>query len=494
MNGFFEGLQMVLSMPTLLAIFLGGIGGVIVGALPGLSSTLGVALLVPFTFGLPPGPAMGLLGGMYCSSIYGGSITAILINTPGTGAAAATVLDGYPMTQNGQAGKALHTAILASFFGGIFGTFALLFIAPLLSKIALKFGPPETFMLSVFGLTIIASVSSKNLTKGILSGLIGLLLSTIGFDSITGYPRFAFGNINLYEGISLVVALVGFFSIPEAFSLIKNPKKAHENADVVIDKESIADRLTRKEIFSLIPTFIRGSVIGTIIGIVPGVGTPVACFVAYNEEKRFSKHPERFGTGIIEGIAAPEAANNAVEGGSFVPLLTLGIPGSSQTAVYIGAMLILGIKPGPELFTTHAATAYMIILGLFIANVMMLGIGLGGIRYFVKIIKLPNAIMVPIILTFAIIGSYAINANIFDVGLMLALGVIGYLMRLNEVPVAPLVLALILGPIGENAFLQTLSITHGKPWMIFQRPICLILFIVTTLSLVLSFRKTRIVE
>lgn len=494
MHGFVEGLQMVLTMPTLLAIFLGSVGGVIIGALPGLSSTLGVALLVPFTFGLPPAPAMGLLGGMYCSSIYGGSITAILINTPGTGAAAATVLDGYPMTKKGQAGKALHTAIVASFSGGMFGTLALLFIAPLLSRISLKFGPPETFMLSIFGLTIIASVSSTNLTKGVISGFIGLLLSTVGFDVLTGYPRFAFGNINLYEGISLVVALVGFFSIPVAFSLIRNPEQSKERMNVVIDKDSINDRLTKKEIISLIPTFIRGSIIGTIIGIVPGVGTPVACFLAYNEERRFSKHPEKFGTGIIEGVAAPEAANNAVEGGSFVPLLTLGIPGSAQTAVYVGAMLILGIKPGPELFGANAPTAYMIILGLFIANLMILAIGLGGLKFFVKIIKLPDSIMVPIILTFAIIGSYAINASIFDVGMMLVLGLIGYLMRLNEMPLAPLVLSLILGPIGEAAFLQTLSITHGQPWLIFTRPICLVLFSITILSLVFSFKKARITK
>jgi putative tricarboxylic transport membrane protein len=376
----------------------------------------------------------------------------------------------------------------------MFGTIALLLIAPLLSRIALKFGPPETFMLSVFGLTIIASVSSKNMIKGILSGLIGLLLSTIGFDAITGYPRFAFGNINLYEGVALVVALVGFFSIPEALTLVKAPPKRDHTVDITIDRKSIENRLTGKELLSLIPTFIRGAVIGTAIGIIPGVGTPVACFLAYNEEKRFSKHPERFGTGIIEGVAAPETANNAVEGGSFVPLLTLGIPGSSQTAVYVGALLILGIKPGPELFTAQAPMAYSIILGLFLANVMMLFIGLGGIRFFVKIIKLPNAIMIPVILTFTIIGSYAIKGSIFDVGLMLVLGLIGYLMRVNSMPVAPTVLALILGPIGENAFLQTLSITHGQPWMIFTRPICLVLLAITVLSIVFSMRKNRIVE
>lgn len=484
---------MVTTIPTLLAIFLGSLGGVIIGALPGLSSTLGVALLVPFTFGLEPATAMGLLAGMYCSSIYGGSITAILINTPGTGAAAATVLDGYPMTKNGQAGKALHTAIISSFIGGMIGTFALLFIAPLLSRIALKFGPPETFMLSIFGLTIIASVSSKNMIKGILAGLLGLLMSTVGFDSYTGFPRYAFGNINLYEGITLVVALVGFFSIPEALTLVKTKQKQID-VDIFIDKKSSKNRLSMKEFIHLLPTFLRGSVTGTMIGIIPGVGTPVACFLAYNEEKRFSKYPERFGTGIIEGIAAPETANNAVEGGSFVPLLTLGIPGSSQTAVYLGALMILGIKPGPELFTAQAPLAYSIILGLFFANVMMLFIGIGGVRFFIKIIKMPNAVMVPVILTFSIIGSYAINGNIFDVGLMLALGLIGYLMRINSMPIAPTVLALILGPIGEVAFQQTVSITHSKVWMIFTRPICIVLLVITVLSVIFGLRKNRIVE
>ena len=493
MDAFFQGLQMVLTLPTLFAILIGSMGGLFIGALPGLSSTLGVALLVPFTFGLEPATAMGLLAGMYCSSIYGGSITAILINTPGTGAAAATVLDGYPMTRNGQAGKALYTAIYSSFFGGIFGTLALLFIAPLLSRIALRFGPPETFMLSVFGLTIIASVSSKNMIKGILAGLLGLLLSTVGFDTITGFPRYAFGNINLYEGVSLVVALVGFFSIPEALTLIKEKQKKMD-IDIVLDRKLTKDRLSSKELFSLIPTVLRGAVIGTMVGIIPGVGTPVACFVAYNEEKRLSKHPELFGTGIIKGVAAPEAANNAVEGGSFVPLLTLGIPGSAQTAVYLGALMILGIKPGPELFSNQAPLAYSIVLGLLVANVMMLLIGIIGVRFFVKIIKMPNAIMIPVILTFSIIGAFAINGNLFDVGLMLALGLIGYVMRLNSIPIAPTVLALILGPIGETAFQQTLSITHGQPWMILLRPICLVLLIITFLSVIIGLRKKNIIE
>lgn len=492
MSDIVQGLLLTLSPTTLIAILIGSIGGGIIGALPGLSSTLGVALLIPFTFGLQPAVAMGLLGGMYCSSIYGGSITAILINTPGTGAAAATCLDGYPMTKAGKAGKALYIAIMASFFGGMFSTVALLLIAPQLAKVALRFGPPETFVLSIFGLSIISSVSGKNLAKGLIAGLIGLLLSTIGFDLISGYPRFAFGNINLYEGVDLIIVLVGFFSIPEALMLIK--KKQQKVEDIKMESAFKDIRFTKEERKVLFPVCLKSAFIGTFIGIIPGVGTPVACFVSYNEAKRSSKHPDAFGTGIIEGVAAPETANNAVSGGSFVPLLTLGIPGSAQTAVYLGALLILGIQPGPELFSNQGPIAYSIVFGLIAANIFMLLIGLFGIKYFVKVIKIPSAILIPIILTFTVIGSFAIHNSIFDVLAMCALGFLGYILRLNEVPLAPIVLAKILGPIGEQALIQTLSITHGNILIIFTRPICLVLLIITVASVYFSRKKSKITE
>jgi len=491
MSAFIQGCIMAFAPKTLFAILIGVMGGVIIGALPGLSSTLGVALLVPFTFGLDPVTAMGLLGGMYCSSIYGGSITAILINTPGTGAAAATVLDGYPMAKKGRAGKALYVSIVSSFIGGTFSTLMLLFIAPQLAKISLFFGPPETFMLSLFGITIIASVSGKDLSKGIIAGLIGLLLSTIGFDATTGYPRFTFGNINLYEGIPLVVAIVAFFSIPEVLMLVKNGSTKTEGSQTsgMIASDRKANMLSLKEVKTLIPIWLKSAIIGTFIGIIPGVGTPVACFVSYNEAKRSSKHPDLFGTGIIEGVAAPETANNAVEGGSFVPLLTLGIPGSAQTAVYLGALMILGIKPGPELFTRQGSLFYAIIMGLFIANLVMLLLGVWGIKYFEKLIQLPSTIMIPIILVFTVVGSFAINENVFDVFLMLVLGIIGYFMRLNGLPLAATVLAMILGPIGEEAMIQTISITHGQIWQLFTRPICLVLLVITILSVVMTARQ-----
>lgn len=479
----FQGFVLVLEWQTLLAIFIGVIGGVIVGALPGLSSTLGVALLIPFTFGLPPAAAFGLLSGMYCASIYGGSITAILINTPGTAAAAATVLDGYPMTQKGEGGKALGTAIISSFFGGMFGTIALLLIAPPLSQIALLFGPPEMFVITLFGLTIIASVSSGSLIKGFISGMIGLLISTVGMEMQLGYGRFTFGRAELYQGVDLVIALVGLFSIPEALMMINKTGKNYLRPKL----KNIL--LSGKEMITLIPTWFRSSVIGTLIGIIPGVGTPVACFAAYNEAKRSSKQSDKFGTGIKEGVAAPEAANNAVEGGSMVPLLTLGIPGSAQTAVFLGAIMIQGLKPGASMFTEQAPITYSIIIGLIVANIFMLVVGLAGIKAFLKILSIKKSIMIPLIITFAVIGSYSLYFRIFDVMLMLGLGIIGYFMKKNDLPLAPVVLAIILGPIGETSFIQTISIFDGNLWLFFTRPICVVMIIITVLSIYFTAKK-----
>ena len=475
------GLRMALDWQVLIAIMIGSGAGTIVGALPGLSSTLGVALLIPFTFGLPAPVAFGLLGGMYCSSIYGGSITAILINTPGTGAAAATCLDGYPMTQKGEGGKALATAIWSSFFGGMVSTFALLLIAPPLSRIALRFGPPETFTVTLFGLTIIASVSSGSMLKGIISGLIGLLIGTVGMDLQIGFGRFTFGRFELYNGINLVLALVGFFSIPEALNMIRDRKKETDYSKLEFGRVS----LSRREARSLLPTWLRSSVIGTLIGIIPGVGTPVACFVSYNEARRWSKRKEQFGTGIIEGVAAPETANNAVEGGSMVPLLCLGIPGSAQTAIYLGALMIQGISTGPSMFQgANAPVTYSIIFGLIIANIVMLGIGLGGIRLFMHILNVKKTIMVPLVITFALLGSYALNYRIFDVGVMLVLGLAGYFMRKHGLPLAPAVIAIILGPIGEDAFLQSSTIFRGNLLLFFTRPICVAFIVITVASIV----------
>jgi|LFRM01.1.fsa_nt_gb putative tricarboxylic transport membrane protein len=484
----FDGLMLALDWQVLLAILLGSIGGIIVGALPGLSSTLGVALLIPFTFGLSAPVAFGLLGGMYCSSIYGGSITAILINTPGTGAAAATVLDGYPMTQKGQAGKALATAIWSSFFGGVFSTAALLVMAPPLSQIALRFGPPETFTVCLFGLTIIASVSTGSMLKGILSGLIGLLIGTVGLDLQIGFGRFTFARFELYNGINLVLALVGFFSIPEALNMVKD---RHHVIDA--DKLKVSDmKLSRAEAKFLFPTWLRSSVIGTLIGIIPGVGTPVACFASYNEAKRFSKRKDQFGTGIIEGVAAPEAANNAVEGGSMIPLLTLGIPGSAQTAIYLGALMIQGINPGPSMFQgANAPITYSIIFGLMIANFVMLGVGLGGIRAFLALIRLKKIVMIPLIITFAVIGSYALNYRLFDVQIMLLLGLAGYFMRKNGIPLAPAVIAIILGPLGEDAFLQSNTIFRGNLLMFFTRPICVFFIALTLITIAVAVNNHR---
>ena len=384
------------------------------------------------------------------------------------------------MTQKGEAGKALATAIWSSFFGGIFSTVALLLIAPPLSQIALKFGPPETFTVTLFGLTIIASVSSGSMLKGIISGLIGLLIGTVGMDLQIGFGRFTFGRFELYNGINLVLALVGFFSIPEALSMIQSKKEETDYRKLSFGKVSIS----LKEALHLFPTWLRSSVIGTLIGIIPGVGTPVACFLAYNEERRWSKKKHLFGTGIIEGVAAPEAANNAVEGGSMVPLLCLGIPGSAQTAIYLGALMIQGITSGPSMFQgDNAPVTYSIIFGLLIANIVMLIIGQAGIRVFMSILNVKKPVMVPLVITFALLGAYALNYRVFDVLIMMLLGVVGYFLKKNGFPLAPAVIAIILGPIGEDAFLQSNTIFRGNMLMFFTRPICIFFIVITVLSL-----------
>lgn len=324
--------------------------------------------------------------------------------------------------------------------------------------------------------------------KGILSGLIGLLIGTVGLDLQIGFGRFTFARFELYNGINLVLALVGFFSIPEALNMVKD---RHHVIDA--DKLKVSDmKLSRAEAKFLFPTWLRSSVIGTLIGIIPGVGTPVACFASYNEAKRFSKRKDQFGTGIIEGVAAPEAANNAVEGGSMIPLLTLGIPGSAQTAIYLGALMIQGINPGPSMFQgANAPITYSIIFGLMIANFVMLGVGLGGIRAFLALIRLKKIVMIPLIITFAVIGSYALNYRLFDVQIMLLLGLAGYFMRKNGIPLAPAVIAIILGPLGEDAFLQSNTIFRGNLLMFFTRPICVFFIALTLITIAVAVNNHR---
>ncbi len=467
-NGFINALFPV----NLLAMIVGVTIGIVIGCLPGLSAAMGVALLLPMTFSMDASTGMIMLGAIYCGAIFGGSISAILIHTPGTPASAATAIEGYQMTLKGQAGKALGTACIASFFGGLLSCISLYFFAPLLGQLAMKFGSPEYFWLSIFGLTIIAGVSSKSMVKGLMSGAFGLLLSTIGMDPMHGVKRFMFGQSSLYEGINVTCALIGLFSMSQALVLAEAKIKARARATKFSDKMM----LSKQELKEIAPTIGRSWIIGNLVGILPGAGASIACFLGYNTAKQFSKHKELFGNGSYEGVAGSEAANNAVTGGSLIPMLTLGIPGESVTAVLMGGLIIQGLTPGPNLFVGETAQmTYTFFAGFVLIQFFMLGIGLLGCRGFAQIARLSDAILIPSVTILCVVGSFAIHQNYVDVVIMLIFGVIGWLARKFGMNNAAIVLAMILGPIGEKGLRRSLLLSGGDPSVLFSTPICWVL-------------------
>ena len=473
------------SLTNLSAIFFGVSIGLLIGMLPGLTANLGVALLLPVTYGLEPTSALLLLVSVYTSAIYGGSFPAILINAPGTSASAATAIDGYVLTEAGKFNTAIRISTFASVFGGIISGFALLLIAPPLSLISLKFGPAQYFMLAVFGLTIIGTLSSGNFIKGLIAGSIGLFLSTIGSDLDSGYPRFVFGFNGLISGINFVPAVIGLFSLSQALVLSENPHKTIQINKIKIDKWKFLPKFieTQKIFF----TCFTSSIIGVLVGILPGAGGDIASWVSYNEAKRFSKNKSEFGKGSLKGIAASEAANNAVTGSALIPLLSLGIPGSTTAAILLGALLIHGLVPGRELFTTHADITYSVIWGFIFANLLMGIVGLYVAKYFGKIARIPNYLLAPSIILLSVVGSYAIGNNIQDVYTMVIFGLFGYLMRKLNYPPAPLILGLILGPIAETGFRQSQILANdGILLYILSNNISLILFVLTIISILSS--------
>lgn len=473
-----DGFQEVLIPINLIIVFGGTLMGMLFGAMPGINASMGVALLLPLTYGMAPVTALTMLLGIYCGAIYGGSITAILINTPGTTAAACTTFDGHPLAAEGKAGKAIGMATIASFSGGIISIVILIILAPVLARVALKFGPPEYFALAVFGLSIITSLSSGTLVKGLIAGFFGLMLGTVGMDMMNGTPRYTFGQVALLDGFSFIPVLIGLFAVSQI--LINVEKLESLNMK---DSKILGLLPTLKELKSVIPTILRSSFLGSFIGILPGAGATISSFICYNEAKRWSKTPEKFGKGSLEGVAAPEAGNNAATGGAMVPLLSLGIPGSETTAVLLGAFMIQGISPGPLLFRDNIGVAYGIFAGLILANIAFLIIGLFGVKGFVKVLQIPTRILMPLILTLAFVGSYSVKNNLINVGIMLGFGLVGYFMKKLKFPITPVVLALILGPMAESNLRRALIMSEGQ-WSIFvQRPISLVLLIITVLSL-----------
>ena len=472
-----EGFHQAMQPMNLVFILAGTALGVFVGAMPGLSSTTGLAIVLPFTFMLDPIPAFLMMISLYMAAEYGGSITAIAIGVPGTPPALPTTFDGYPMTQKGLAGKALGVSILSSTLGGAFGTVILILAARPISTFALQFGPAEYFALGVFGLSIVGNLVQASVIKGFVSVVIGLLLTQVGVDVMSGYPRFTFDLPELLEGIPLIPALIGFFAISEVFKLVE------ESGVIQRVTKRISGKLpTLKEMKSLAVTILRSSVIGTIVGAVPGAGATIASLIAYNEAKRASKTPEQFGTGVMEGVSAPEAANNASVGGAMIPLLTLGIPGSGSTAILLGGLMLHGMAPGPLLMSKNPELVYSIYSGFFVAEFFMLLIGLLGIPLWVKIISLRSSTLTPLILGISLIGAYSLGNDPFSMVLALFLGVLGYLMRRFGFPLAPAVLALVLGFIVETNYRRALTISGGDHMIFMANPISLFLILLALAS------------
>lgn len=473
------------SLEVWVSLVVGTVAGLVVGALPGLSATMAVALLIPITFKMNAAAGLTMLTAVYTAAIYGGSITACLIHTPGTPSSAATALDGFPLTKSGNGLKAIGISTISSMFGGAFSALMLLFIAPPLSRVSLLFSSMEYFLLAAFGLTIIGSLAGDSMLKGLMSGLFGILLGCIGLDAMNGVPRFTFGVISLEGGIQLVPAMVGLFSISQVLIAVEDIAKGKH---IIIDDPSSLLRgkvlPTLSEVKQLLPTLGMSSVIGLLVGIMPGAGGDIGSWVAYNTAKKRSKTPERFGNGAIEGIAASESANNAVTGGALIPLLTLGIPGSGVTAIMLGGLMIKGLVPGHELFTTQGAITYTMILGFLFANILMGVIGLAVAKQVVKISVVPMAILCPLIVALSAIGSYAINNNIVDVYIMIVFGLVGYFARKLGFATAPIVLGLILGPMAESNWRQALMLSRGNMLKYFlNRPISIALAVLVVIAL-----------
>jgi len=479
----FAALVDVVQIQNIFASIFGVIFGLFIGSTPGLTISLGMVLLLPLTFKLPAVTAICLLLGLYASGMTGGSISAILLNIPGTPSASATAIDGYEMAKKGRAGQALGIAVVSSFFGGIFGLTCLVLVAPIIAKVALKFGAPELFALVLLGLTLICSFGQRSVIKGLISGVFGLIVMTVGLDPMMGTPRFTFGVVDLQAGISFLPAMIGLFAIPQILVGIAG------NVPIIAEyKSKITGVLPKiKDIAKLTKTMIVGSLVGTGIGAIPGAGGPIAVFLSYDYARKISKNSSKFGKGEPEGVAAPESANNAVAGGALIPMLTLGIPGDPITAILLGALMIQGLIPGPLLFQQTPQFVYSVFWAFLVANIMNLCITLSTIKLWVRVLKVPERILLPIIATFCVVGTYALKNTFFDTGIMFCFGLVGYFMKKYGFPIVPMLLAIILGPNLEEHLRMSLIISQGDPTIFITHPISLIFIIISIFSFISPF-------
>ena len=478
LEGIITGFQTAFSFEAILFVLIGVFVGTIIGMLPGLGPISAIAVMIPMTFGMEPSVALIMMAGVYYGAIFGGSTSSILLNAPGISGTVATAFDGYPMAQQGKAGKALAIAAIASFVGGTVSVVLLMLLAPALSSVAISFGPPAYFALMVLGLTAIASLSEGSTIKALISAVAGFMVVTIGIDAQTGTQRFTFGSINLLDGIDFLVIALGLFAIAEVCTLVLNRKD-----NTMKNFHNIGSlRLSKQDFKEMSGPMSRQSLLGFIIGVLPGAGATIASFIAYITEKRISKNPEEFGKGSVKGLAAPETANNAATSGSFVPLLSLGIPGSGTTAVMLGAFLVMGVQPGPMLMTERPEIFWGVIASMYIGNVFLLILNLPLIPYFAKVLKIPRPMLISLVVVFSMIGVYAVSFNTFDLYMLLLFGAIGFIMRLFSFPAPPFILAFILGGMLEQSFRQSLTISNGDLSIFITNPISCALLILSLLS------------
>ena len=478
MEIFSDALGIFLSLDNFLAIAIGVVIGVVVGSIPGLTATMAVALALPFTFTMEPVAAILLLVGIYKGGLYGGSITAILIRTPGSPASACTLLDGYPLAQQGHAKKALKMALFSSVIADFISNIALIFFAAYLAKLALNFGAPEFFWLICFSLTIIISLASGSMAKGLLAALMGILLSLVGLDAVYGSQRLTFGNYNLMDSISFIPLLIGLFALPEIMEFYRKKVMPH------IKTKASGAGVTMAEMKRSMKSIVRGSLIGVIIGAIPGTGATAAAFISYSEARRRSPNRANFGKGEIEGVAAAESGNNGVAGATMIPLLSLGIPGDVITAIILGAFMVHGLTPGPIMFQENLSLIYALFLGIMLSSALLLIVGNVAIKYFSAIADIPKAVLFPIVLMFCVYGAYAVNNDTFDIWLMMAFGVLGYIFNRTGIPAAPFLIGFILGPMFEDNLRRSLLI-GGNDLSIFVRGPITWFFIAITLGSIL---------
>jgi putative tricarboxylic transport membrane protein len=483
------GFSIVLQPTNLFFCFLGCLLGTLVGVLPGIGPIAAISLLLSSTFTMPPVTGLVMLAGIFYGAMYGGSTTSILVNIPGESASVVTCLDGYQMARKGRAGQALGISAIGSFIAGTFSVIMLMFLAPLLGRAALKLGPPEYFTLMVLGLTTLTYFSKGSTLKALIMGLAGLFVACIGMDQVSGEQRFTYGSTTLMDGVGLIPVAVGMFGIAEVLT----------NIEIMIKKEIFETKIKKiwpdwKDLTQSGWAIVRGSILGFFIGILPGPSATLASFASYALEKKISKHPEKFGTGVIEGVAGPESANNAAVGGAFIPFLSLGIPANITMALFFGALMIHGIQPGPLFISQNSNIFWGLITSMYIGNVMLLVLNLPLVGLWIKILKIPYHLLFPLILLFSVIGVYSLNNNSNEILIALIFGFIGYLMRKFDYEGAPFILALVLEPIMENKFRQSLLISKGSFSIFFARPVSAVFIISAALMLATCFYRPNTTE